>query len=162
MAEKIAANKIFTNPINFLAFGFGAGLAPKAPGTFGTLIAIPLVWLASYLSTNSYVLLTLAICAVGVYLCHQSAKELGVHDHPGIVWDEIAGFFITMIGFSFTWVNVILGFALFRVFDIIKPWPIKWADTKVDGGLGIMLDDIIAGVFAWTGLFAFNYFRSGL
>ncbi|TQV74090.1 phosphatidylglycerophosphatase A [Aliikangiella marina] len=162
MAEKIAASQVMTNPVNFFAFGFGAGLAPKAPGTFGTLVAIPFVWLTADLSLFYYLALTAVICIVGVYLCHKSAEQLGVHDHPGIVWDEIAGYFITMIGFSFTWTNAIVGFVLFRFFDIIKPWPIRWADKKVSGGFGIMLDDIIAGMFAWVSLFLFNYFGSGL
>jgi len=162
MAEKVTAGQVFSNPINFLAFGFGAGLAPKAPGTFGTLVAVPLFWLAADLSLINYLILTLFISLIGIYLCHESAKSLGVHDHPGIVWDEIAGFFVTMIGFSFTWSNIIIGFVLFRIFDIVKPWPIKWIDKKVAGGFGIMLDDIIAGIFAWLGLFAIHYFWSGL
>ena len=138
-----------SDPVQFLALGFGSGLAPKAPGTFGTLAAIPLYLLMSLtLSTSSYLLVTLLVCITGVWICGHAAKKVGVHDHPAIVWDEIAGFLITMAFVPLSLTNVLLGFALFRVFDILKPWPISIADKKVHGGLGIMLDDVLAGVLA--------------
>lgn len=137
------------NPIHFLAFGFGAGLAPKAPGTFGTLVALPIWWLlAALLPLWGYLLATLAVIAVGPWLCGRTAKDLGVHDHGGIVWDEIAGLLITMIALPVSGMSVLLGFLLFRLFDIAKPWPISWLDKHIDGGSGIMVDDIVAGVFA--------------
>jgi len=145
---EIKAKTIFKNPIHLLAFGFGSGLAPKAPGTFGTLAAIPFYIYASTLSLEYYIGLCLCISLIGIYICGKSAKLLNTHDHPGIVWDEFAGFFITMIAVPFSWQSIILGFILFRIFDIFKPWPISWLDKHVEGGLGIMIDDILAGLLS--------------
>ena len=136
------------HPVHFLAFGFGSGLSPKAPGTAGTLAAVPFFYLLSFLNNIEYLIVLSVVIAVGVWLCDESSKMLGVHDHPGIVWDEFAGFFITMIAVPVTVSTVVAGFLLFRVFDILKPWPIGWLDKKVTGGLGIMLDDIVAGCFS--------------
>lgn len=136
------------NPLHLLALGFGSGLAPKAPGTFGTLAAIPLYLLLSLLSLNAYLIALLVITIIGVYVCAYTSRSLGVHDHPGIVIDEFAGLLITMIAVPVSWQWLLAGFVLFRFFDIIKPWPISWLDKHVHGGLGIMLDDIIAGLFA--------------
>lgn len=158
MSKRIAPKTVFTSPVHFFAFGFGSGLSPKAPGTMGTLMAIPLYLLIADLSLPLYITFCFFTTAVGIYLCDTSSKLLNVHDHPGIVWDEFVGFFITMIGFSVSWQNILLGFILFRFFDIVKPWPIKIIDAKVDGGLGIMLDDIIAGLFAWLCLYGINRF----
>ena len=152
------AKSVFTHPINFLAFGFGSGLAPKAPGTFGTLVSIPLYWLISDLSISRYLATCLIVCLIGIYICGSTSKRLKLHDHPGIVWDEFTGFFITMIGISFSWTNVIIGFVLFRIFDIFKPWPINWLDKRVKGGLGIMIDDIVAGILAMGSLHLITYF----
>ncbi len=160
MHKKISAKLIFTNPVNFLAFGFGSGLAPKAPGTFGTLVCIPLYLLLSDLALTPYIIVCLLVCVIGIFICGYTAKVLKIHDHPGIVWDEFAGFLITMIGVSFNWSNILMGFILFRLFDILKPWPISWLDQKVSGGLGIMLDDIVAGLFALAALHAILYFMS--
>ena len=136
------------SPILLLAFGFGSGLSPKAPGTMGTLAAIPLWYLLAQLSQPAYILVV-ALCAiVGIFICGSAADKLGVHDHGGIVWDEIVGFWITMTFLPATYVYALLGFVLFRLFDILKPWPISWIDKKVAGGFGIMLDDVIAGVMA--------------
>jgi len=140
------------NPIHFLAFGFGSGLAPKAPGTFGTLAAIPIYLLIAQQTLWVYLLITLIVSIAGIYICDKTSRDMGVHDHGGIVWDEIAGYLITMIAVPFSWTAVITGFVLFRLFDILKPWPISWLDKKVGGGLGIMLDDIVAGLFALIGL----------
>jgi phosphatidylglycerophosphatase A len=131
-----------------LGFGFGSGLSPKAPGTMGTLAAIPLWLLMSQLSQPTY-LVVIAIAAVaGIYICGSAADKTGVHDHGGIVWDEFVGFWIAMSFLPLSYVTVALGFVLFRLFDILKPWPIGWLDKKVSGGFGIMLDDIIAGLAA--------------
>ena len=158
MQKLIPARLIFTNPINFLAFGFGSGLVPKAPGTFGTLACIPLYLLLSELELIHYVIVCALVSVIGVYICGYAAKMLKIHDHPGIVWDEFAGFLITMIGVSFSWTNLVIGFVLFRIFDILKPWPISWLDSKISGGLGIMLDDIVAGFFSLLTLQAILYF----
>jgi phosphatidylglycerophosphatase A len=140
------------NPIHFLSLGFGSGLAPFAPGTFGTLVAIPLYWWASQLSLTVYLLTIVLLFALGVYLCGYTSKALGVHDHSGIVWDEIVGYFITMIAVPLDWRWVLAGFVLFRIFDIVKPWPIRWADKQLQGGFGIMFDDVLAGIFALIAL----------
>ena len=150
--EKKSASQLFNikNPVHFLALGFGSGLSPKAPGTMGTLAAIPLFLLCSQLPLTAFILLTVFISVVGIWICDKASKDAGVHDHGAIVWDEIAGFFITMIAIPVSFETVAVGFVLFRVFDIIKPWPISWADKKVSGGFGIMLDDVIAGILALT------------
>lgn len=142
------ARWVFSDPLHFLAFGFGSGLAPVAPGTFGTLAAVPLYLLIQSLPLSVYILLTLAVTAVGPWICGRAARALGVHDHPGIVWDEVAGFLITMIAAPGGWFWMVIGFTLFRLFDVLKPWPCSWADRQVTGGTGIMLDDVIAGIYA--------------
>jgi Phosphatidylglycerophosphatase A and related proteins len=146
--NKLSVADIMRNPVLFLAFGFGSGLSRLMPGTMGTLAAIPVYLL--FIQTNFwlYSVLTLLVMVAGVWICDAAAKKLGVHDFGGIVWDEIAGFLITMWWVPFSWYAVFLGFVFFRVFDILKPWPINWIDRKVDGGLGIMLDDVIAGIMA--------------
>jgi phosphatidylglycerophosphatase A len=156
--KRVPARKVFNDPVNFLAFGFGSGLAPKAPGTFGTLACIPFYYYLAQLDFNDYILSCILVSVVGIYICDYTAKKLKIHDHPGIVWDEFAGFFITMIGVSFSWQNVIIGFILFRIFDILKPWPINWLDKKVSGGFGIMIDDILAGILAMLCLHTILYF----
>ena len=137
-----------SNPVHFLALGFGSGLAAKAPGTFGTLAALPVFWLVSQFSLVGYLIITLVAAVVGIYLCDKAAKDMGVHDHGAIVWDEVVGLLITLIAVPAGWLWLVLGFALFRFFDIVKPWPIKWLDSKVSGGFGIMIDDVVAGIFA--------------
>ncbi|HET8816566.1 MAG TPA: phosphatidylglycerophosphatase A [Pseudidiomarina sp.] len=137
------------NPIHFLALGFGSGLARRAPGTFGTLAALPLLWLLhSQLSVLNYALLTICLAAVGIWICRYTAAAMGVPDHPAIVWDEVCGMLVALIALPLTWWNLLLAFALFRFFDIVKPGPIGWCDRNLHGGLGIMLDDILAGVAA--------------
>ena len=146
------------NPLHFLSLGFGSGLMPKAPGTFGTVAAVPVYYLVSDLSLWFYLLFTLLITLAGIFLCSYTSKALGVHDHSGIVIDEIAGFLITMIAVPFSLLNIVIGFLLFRFFDIVKPWPISWMDKRIHGGLGIMLDDVVAGMFALVGLHLLNYY----
>lgn len=136
------------DPVLILALGFGTGLARFAPGTFGTLAAIPLYWFMQPLSLLYYSLITLVLLVVGIFLCGSAAQKLGVHDHPGIVWDEIVGYLITMFLAPAGIMWIIIGFVLFRIFDIWKPWPINWLDAKVSGGLGIMVDDVLAGIYA--------------
>ncbi len=136
------------NPLHFLSLGFGSGLAPVAPGTFGTLAAIPLYLLIAQLDLPYYLAIILLGFGIGVYLCGYTSTALGVHDPSGIVWDEFVGFWITMIAVPVTWQWIAAGFVLFRVFDIVKPWPVKIADTKMTGGFGIMFDDVLAGLYA--------------
>ena len=136
------------NPLHLLAFGFGSGLAPKAPGTFGTLVAVPLYLLMQGMTLPLYLGLVLAGTLLGFWICGRTSRDLGVHDHGGIVWDEIVGYLLTMAVAPPGWLWVLVGFLLFRFFDILKPWPIRWLDQKVAGGVGIMLDDLLAGVYA--------------
>lgn len=151
-------DSIWRNPIHFLAFGCGSGAAPKAPGTFGTLAAIPFLLIFQYLTDIQYLVMLVLTSLIGVYLCGKTSKDLGVHDHSGIVWDEFVGFWITMWLAPLSWLSILLGFILFRFFDILKPWPISWLDKHVHGGLGIMLDDLLAGVFAFISLQLLLYF----
>lgn len=146
--NKLTAKQILTDPVLFLAFGFGSGLSSKAPGTLGTLAAIPVYIGLTYTGFWGYVFLTALISIAGIWICGYAADQLGEHDFSGIVWDEIAGFLITMAFVLPSWQSLLIGFVLFRCFDIVKPWPIKWIDNSVQGGLGIMLDDVIAGFFA--------------
>lgn len=140
------------HPVYALGLGLGSGLAPKAPGTFGTLAALPFYLLLSQFPQPIYLLLVLVAAVVGVWICGQTADALAVHDHPAIVWDEFVGLWITLIAVPLGWLPMLLGFALFRLFDVLKPWPISWLDKHVSGGLGIMVDDILAGVLACISL----------
>ncbi|MDO6506925.1 phosphatidylglycerophosphatase A [Colwellia sp. 4_MG-2023] len=135
-------------PVQFLALGFGSGLAPKAPGTFGTLAAVPLFLLLALLTPTYYLAAVIVMSVAGIYICGKAANDVGVHDHPAIVWDEFVGYFITMFMVPVSWQTVLVGFLLFRVFDILKPWPISFIDKKMSGGAGIMFDDILAGIFS--------------
>lgn len=146
MSQQVNFN--LCNKVHLLATGFGSGLAPVSPGTFGTLAAVPIYLMFVYAPTWTFWLFTLMTCLVGPYICGKAADDIGVHDHKAIVWDEFAGFFITMALVPFSWLNLAIGFVLFRFFDIIKPWPISVLDKKVHGGLGIMLDDILAGAIS--------------
>ena len=150
---------LLKNPVHFLSLGFGSGLMPKAPGTFGTLAAIPVYLLMANFSVLIYSIITVVLFLLGIYLCQKTTDELKVHDHSGIVFDEIVGFLITMIAVPLTWQWIVAGFILFRLFDILKPWPISWLDKKVHGGLGIMLDDVLAGMFSLAILQLVLYFN---
>ena len=146
--QRIPARMIFSDPWCWLGFGFGAGLSPVAPGTLGTLTALPLYAGLSALSLTGYVAVVVLLFALGILICQKSEERLGISDHSGIVWDEIVGYLVTMTAVPFSWPAAALGFLLFRVFDILKPWPIRQLDRTVHGGFGIMLDDVLAGVFA--------------
>lgn len=143
-----APPSVWRNPIHFLAFGLGSGASPWAPGTAGTLAAIPLYLLIEPLALPWYAAVLLVTFVVGIYLCGKTSADMGVHDHGGIVWDEFVGYWITMFAAPPGWLWIVIGFVLFRLFDILKPWPISWADKQVTGGMGIMLDDVLAGVMA--------------
>ena len=151
--------KQLKDPVILIATGLGSGLAPKAPGTAGTVIAIPLYLVMQPLPLASYVLITALLFALGIWVCAYTANKLGVHDHPSIVIDEIVGFLITMAAVPAGWLWIVIGFVLFRLFDALKPWPISWFDRVVTGGFGIMLDDVIAGLFSLAILHGLNYFQ---
>ena len=140
--------ELLRSPTLLLAFGFGSGLSPIAPGTLGSLAAIPIWLLLIKLPITLYWLAVLLATVIGVYICGRATAKLGVHDHSGIVWDEFVGLWIAMAFLSPTFGSIICGFILFRFFDIVKPWPIGWLDKKLQGGTGITIDDIVAGVFS--------------
>ncbi len=146
------------NPWHFFALGLGSGLVPVAPGTFGTLMAVPFYLLLLQLAPAAYMLVLVMTFVAGIAICGITARRLGVHDHPGIVWDEFVGYWLTMFMAPAGWIWIIVGFVLFRLFDILKPWPIHWIDQRVSGGLGIMLDDVLAGFYGLIVLqFAVNW-----
>ncbi|AMP90553.1 TPA: phosphatidylglycerophosphatase A [Legionella pneumophila] len=143
------ANRVWQDPVYFIAFGFGSGLMSIAPGTWGTLAAIPLYLLMINAHWSIYLLWTALAFALGVWVSDRVTEDLGVHDYKGIVWDEVVGYLLTMFlapkGISW----MLIGFILFRIFDIWKPQPIRMIDQRVHGGLGIMLDDVLAAIPAW-------------
>ena len=146
------------DPIVFTAVGFGSGLSPFAPGTAGTLITVPLVYFLQQESFLVYAVVTMFVLMTGSWICGYAAKKLQVHDHSGIVYDEVAGFLITMSLAPVGWQWMLAGFVFFRFFDAVKPWPISWFDKNVHGGFGIMLDDVIAGIFSLSCLLLLEYF----
>jgi len=137
-------------PHHWIAYGLGSGLSPWAPGTAGTLAAVPLFLLLQPLPLGWYLVVLVGGFLVGVWACGKTARELRDHDPGSIVWDEFLGYLVTMAGAPPDWLWVLVGFALFRLFDIWKPWPIGVLDAKGRGGLGIMVDDLAAGVLAWA------------
>ncbi|WP_454785184.1 phosphatidylglycerophosphatase A family protein [Legionella sp. WA2024007413] len=143
------AKSVFQDPIYFIAFGFGSGLMPTAPGTWGTLAAIPVYLLLMGTHWVVYLLCTFFAFLLGVWVSEKITQDLGVHDYKGIVWDEVVGYLLTMFMAPHGVKWMICGFILFRIFDIWKPQPIDYIDQKVRGGFGIMLDDVLAAVPAW-------------
>ena len=145
---KNLARTVVRDPVHILAFGFGTGLAPFAPGTFGSLPGLALFWLT--MDFGLYVQLSVALitAVAGIWICGESARRIGVHDHGGIVWDEIVGMYCTLLIAPFSITGWILAFVLFRFMDIVKPWPIRDVDHRLGGGLGIMLDDLVAALYA--------------
>ncbi len=153
---------IYERFIAFCGVGFGSGLIPKAPGTFGSAFALLFVpiWLAIGLSASVMVMIIMSL--IGIYICDKTAELMGVHDDGRIVWDEFAGQSITFLPLIYlgqmNWLWLLIGFALFRLFDVWKPWPIRVIDRQVGGGFGIMLDDIIAGLWAALCIWIYFYF----
>jgi len=149
------------NPLHLLSLGFGSGLSPHAPGTMGTLVAVPLYLMLSRLELIAYLIAIACGFILGIYACHYTSKALGEHDHSGIVWDEIIGYWIAMIAVPApTWQWILTGFVLFRFFDIVKPWPVNLADKHLPGGFGIMIDDVLAGLYAFACIQAFWFFAA--
>lgn len=136
------------DPVQFLAFGFGSGLSPWAPGTAGSAVAILVYLLFTGLPLGVYSLGVAVAAVLGVWICGAASRRLGVHDHPGIVWDEFVGMWIALWAVPTTPLGIGLAFVAFRCFDIVKPWPIGWLDEHTKGGFGILIDDVVAGVFA--------------
>ena len=152
------SRSVLTDPVNFLAFGFGTGLAPFAPGTFGSIPGLILFWLTLDFGLYVQMGIAIAMALVGIWICGESARRIGVHDHGGIVWDEIVGMYVTLFLAPVSIVGFVLAFVLFRIMDIVKPWPIRDLDHSMQGGLGIMLDDLLAAVYAAVVLALYGWF----
>jgi len=150
MTEKTNSSSGFSwaNPVHLLAFGFGIGKIPIMPGTFGTLLGIPAYLLLVELPVWQYVVVVLFLFVVGIVICDKTSSDMATHDNPGIVFDEIVGLLVTYVAMPDGGPWIIVGFVLFRLFDIWKPYPISWLDKNVGGGFGIMVDDVLAGIFA--------------
>lgn len=140
--------EVWHDYLYFFTFGFGSGAAPFAPGTFGTLLAIPFYLLIQPLSLINYLIFCIIFIILSSLASDIVSKKIGIHDHPGMCIDEFAGFFVTMINAPLGFAWIVLGFILFRFFDIVKPWPIKSIDAHVHGGFGMILDDVVAGLFS--------------
>ena len=151
MARKLNF-RLLADPVHLLALGFGTGLSPKAPGTAGSLLAVPGLWYLSFAPWQWRVAVVAAAVAFGVWVCGESARRLGEHDHPGIVFDEIAAMLALSLALPPGFIALALAFVLFRVFDILKPWPIRDLDHRLHGGLGIILDDLMAAVYTSASL----------
>lgn len=147
---------LFAHPAHLIAFGFGSGLAPKAPGTVGTVLGLPLFWLIAAAAPDlpNQIILLIASFLLGVWACGRTGRALGVSDHGGMVWDEIVAFALVLMFtpvVSFSPVGMLwtaLAFGLFRLFDIVKPWPIRIADARMKNGFGVMFDDLLAAAYA--------------
>jgi phosphatidylglycerophosphatase A len=151
---------VLTDPVHFLAFGFGSGLAPFAPGTFGSIPGLLLFWLTMDFGLYVQLGIVAATALAGIWICGESARRIGVHDHGGIVWDEIVGMYVTLLFAPVSVAGFVLAFVLFRVMDIVKPWPIRDLDHRLGGGLGIMLDDLLAALYAALPLALYGWFIS--
>lgn len=154
--------RLLRDPVQLLALGFGTGLSPWMPGTLGSALALVPCWFVAPLPWPVKLAIAAAAFGAGVWLCHVSAERLGEHDHPGIVFDEIAAMLAVTVVLPQSWPLLAAAFVLFRVFDIRKPWPIRDLDHRLPGGLGIMLDDLMAAVYAalCTGLIQYGMISS--
>lgn len=152
-------NRLLHDPVLLVAFGFGSGLAPRAPGTCGALAALalspPLLWLPPPLAWG---FLAIAVVA-GIFLCDIAVSRIGMEDHPGIVWDEFTGLWLALLLTPSGWYFWAGAFVLFRIFDIVKPWPIRWLDRRCTGGFGVMIDDLAAGLATGIALHGLGMLR---
>ena len=138
---------LISHPAHFFGIGFGSGLAPKAPGTFGTIVGLPLFWLISGYGLNVQLIIVAALFITGIYFCDATGKALGVADHGAIVWDEIVAMMLVLAFAPHTWLGWLVAFCLFRLFDIWKPFPIRYFDAKLKNGFGVMFDDLLAAIY---------------
>jgi phosphatidylglycerophosphatase A len=144
----VRAKRVFTHPSYFVAFGFGSGLSPKAPGTAGTVAAVPLYLLLAGLHPGVYAAVVFIAFVAGVAICDWVARDMAVKDPGAIVWDEFVGLWVALFMLPSGWHWLLFGFLLFRLFDILKPWPVSYFDRELAGGLGIMVDDVAAGLYS--------------
>ena len=139
---------LVSHPVHFFSLGFGSGLAPRAPGTFGTIVGLPLFWLISSYSLSVKLAIIAALFVLGIYCCDKTGKALGVADHGAIVWDEIVAMMLVLVFAPLTWLGWLVALCLFRLFDIWKPFPIHYFDAKLKNGFGVMFDDLLAAIYA--------------
>lgn len=139
---------LLQHPAHLFGLGFGSGLAKKAPGTFGTLVGLPLFWQISIYTLSVQLVVIAALFLIGIYFCNVTGKALGVVDHGGIVWDEIVAMMLVLTVTPNQWQWWIVAFLLFRLFDIWKPFPIRQCDAKLKNGFGVMFDDLLAAIYA--------------
>ena len=139
---------LFQHPAYFFGLGFGSGLAIKAPGTFGTLMGLPLFWLIADYSFPTQIAFITALFIIGIYFCSATGKAIGVADHGGIVWDEIVAIMLVLTFTPMQWQWWLAAFVLFRLFDIWKPFPIRQCDARLKNGFGVMFDDLLAAIYA--------------
>ena len=139
---------LLSNPLHFLALGFGTGLSRIAPGTMGTLLAVPLFFGLMHTPELLHYVVITALFLIGIPICAVAGRHLGVSDHSGIVWDEIVAFLLVLEFTTLSWQWWITAFLLFRLFDIWKPFPISYFDARLKGGFGVMFDDLLAAVYA--------------
>lgn len=139
---------LFSHPVHFLSLGFGSGLSKKAPGTFGTLIGMPIFLLIYGFSLTQQLLVITALFGIGIYLCAFTGKAIGVVDHGSIVWDEIVAIMLVLTFTPLQWPWWLVAFLLFRLFDIWKPYPIRMLEAKYKNGFGVMFDDLLAAIYA--------------
>lgn len=152
MSEPLTAmqrNALMSHPSGWIATALGAGLVPKAPGTAGSAVALlPWWFLLRGLPPGAYAAVLVAGFVLGVWACGVAGRRIGAQDHGALVWDEVVAMWLTLWAVPGGWPWMVAGFLLFRLFDIWKPWPVRWADRRVHGGVGVMLDDVVAGVYA--------------
>lgn len=150
MADYALLRKLnLKNPWHLMAVGFGSGLSPKAPGTCGSFAAMFICMLMLYWPLWVNLIIIAVVFGLGVIACNKAEAAMEYHDHGGIVIDEFVGMFITILAFPAQWYWALVAFVFFRFFDILKPFPVNWADRKIGGGLGVMVDDVVAGIYAY-------------
>lgn len=159
---KLDIRFLFSHPAHLFALGFGSGLVAKAPGTLGTLAGLPLFWLISGQALHLQLFIIAALFIIGIYFCHKTGQDLGVADHGSMVWDEIVAIMLVLTFTPDSWFWWLLAFALFRLFDIWKPFPIREFDLKLKGGFGVMFDDLLAAIYAIIGIKAILWIFSQL
>ena len=155
--SKPSLKLLLSHPAHFFALGFGSGLAPKAPGTFGTIVGLPLFWLISSDGLSVKLVIIAALFVFGIYCCDKTGKALGVADHGGIVWDEIVAMMLVLTVTPHTWLAWLMAFCLFRLFDIWKPFPIHYFDAKLKNGFGVMFDDLLAAIYTIASMWLMFY-----
>lgn len=159
--QKILVSTVLRDPVHWFAFGFGSGLLPAAPGTWGSFFTALVFWWFAPVDALVLLGITIVLFVAGIWICDVSSKRLGVHDHSGIVWDEVVGMLLTLLVVRPEPQWIAVAFIAFRVFDIWKPWPIRDVDHSLHGGLGIMLDDVLAAAYAALVTFILQGFIAG-